>query len=213
VAQSKRRYHHGNLHRALLDAALRLIRKEGADALTLRGAARAAGVSPAAPYRHFADKDALLAAVAEEGFRMMAAKMRAAAEAHPDDGIGRFRACGMAYIAFARAHPEHFRVMFGPYVANRAKYPGLKDAAGESFALLEERIVDGQKAGIIVKGDVRSLALATWSMTHGFASLLVNRQLEERGAGADPEDLASRVTATLFLGIGKKPRRSDGTTA
>lgn len=199
----RRGYHHGNLRRALLDAAIHLIRKDGADALTLRGAARAAGVSQAAPYRHFADKDELLAAVAEEGFRLMAAGMRAAAE-HPNDAIRRFRACGLAYIAFARAHPEHFRVMFGPYVANRAKYPDLKDAASESFGLLEARIADAQKAGFIVDGDVRSLAIATWSTTHGFASLLVNGQLDERGGGADPADLASRVTAALFLGIGKR---------
>jgi AcrR family transcriptional regulator len=201
----RRGYHHGNLRRALLDAALAIIRRDSAEGLTLRGVARAAGVSAAAPYRHFADKDALLAAVAEEGFRVMAAGMRRSAEAHGDDAVGRLRACGLAYIAFARAHPEHFRVMFGPYVADRAKYPGLKQAASESFALLEGRIADAQKAGFIVAGDVRSLAIATWSMTHGFASLLVNRQLEGHGGDADPEELASRVTAALFLGIGRRP--------
>lgn len=197
-----RGYHHGNLRRALLDAAIRLIQRGGADALTLRATAQAAGVSPAAPYRHFKDKRALLAAVAEEGFRLMAAQMRAAAAAQPDP-INRLRACGLAYVAFARAHPAHFRVMFGPYVANRSAYPGLKEAASESFALLEARIADGQKAGFIADGDVRSLAIATWSTTHGFASLLVNGQLDERG-GDDPDALATRVTAALYLGIGKR---------
>ena len=202
-AAGRRGYHHGNLRRALLDGAIRLIGREGADALTLRAAARAAGVSQAAPYRHFKDKRELLAAVAEEGFRLMAAGMRAAAAEHPDDAIGRFRACGLAYIAFARAHPAHFRVMFGPYVANRSAYPALKEAASESFGLLQARIADGQKAGFIVDGDVRGLAIATWSTTHGFASLLVNGQLDERGDD-DPEALALRVTAALFLGIGKR---------
>lgn len=205
-ALARRGYHHGDLRRALLDAAIRLISTEGADALTLRAAARAAGVSQAAPYRHFADKGELLAAVAEEGFRLMAAEMRAAAAAYAGDAIGAFRSCGLAYVAFARAHSAHFRVMFGRHVANRAAYPGLKDAAGEAFALLEGRIADGQKAGFVINGDVRPLALATWSMVHGLAALLVDGQLEGRG-GDDPEGLAERVTAALFLGIG---RREDG---
>ena len=209
MARAKRKgpaprgYHHGNLRRALLDAAIELIGREGADALTLRAAARAAGVSQAAPYRHFADKRELLAAVAEEGFRMMAADMRAGSAAYPDDAIARFRACGLAYLAFARAHPAHFRVMFGRHVAHRAAYPGLKAAASESFAELEARIADGQKAGFIVEGEVRPLAIATWSTMHGFSSLLVDGQLDERG-GDDPDALAQRVTATLFLGIGKR---------
>lgn len=209
MARAKRKgpaargYHHGNLRRALLDAAIELIQTEGADALTLRAAARAAGVSQAAPYRHFADKRELLAAVAEEGFRMMAAEMRAASAAHPGDAVGGFRACGLAYVDFARAHPAHFRVMFGRHVANRAAYPGLKEAAGESFALLEARIADGQGAGFIVDAEVRPLAIATWSMMHGFSSLLVDGQLDDRG-GDDPAALVDRVTAALFLGIGRR---------
>jgi len=200
---ARRGYHHGNLRRALLDAAIALIQSEGADALTLRAAARAAGVSQAAPYRHFTDKDELLAAVAEEGFRLMTARMRAAAAAHPDDAIGALRGCGLAYIAFARAHPAHFRVMFGRYVAKRAAHPDLREAAGEAFAQVEARIVAGQKAGFVVEGDATSLAITSWATIHGLASLLVDGQLEERGGG-DPDGLASAVTAALFLGIGRR---------
>jgi AcrR family transcriptional regulator len=200
---ARRGYHHGNLRRGLLDAAIALIKADGADALTLRGAARAAGVSPAAPYRHFTDKDELLAAVAEEGFRLMTTGMRTAAAAHPDDPIGALRACGLAYIAFARAHPAHFRVMFGRYVAKRAAHPDLREAAGEAFAQVEACILAGQNAGFVVEGDVTSLAIASWATIHGLASLLVDGQLEERGGG-DPDGLAAAVTAALFLGIGRR---------
>jgi AcrR family transcriptional regulator len=199
---ARRGYHHGNLRRALLDAAIALIQSEGADALTLRAAARGAGVSQAAPYRHFTDKDGLLAAVAEEGFRLMTAGMRAAAAAHADDAIGALRACGLTYVAFARAHPAHFRVMFGRYVANRAAHPDLREAAGEAFAQVEACIVAGQQAGFVVEGDVTSLAITSWATIHGLASLLVDGQLEERGG--DPDGLASTVTAALFLGIGRR---------
>jgi AcrR family transcriptional regulator len=115
------RYHHGNLPQALRDAALALINEAGADALTLRGAAKRAGVSQAAPYRHFRNKEALLAAVAEEGFRAMAEAMGRRAAPHRADPAGRLRALGRAYVEFATRHPAHFRVMFGrvPSIAPR----------------------------------------------------------------------------------------------
>ncbi|HET8576665.1 MAG TPA: helix-turn-helix domain-containing protein, partial [Methylomirabilota bacterium] len=97
------RYHHGDLPRALVAAAVSLVEREGVDALTLRGAARKAGVSQAAPYRHFADKQALLAAVAEEGFKALSEAMRRASAPHEGDPLGRFRALGEAYVEFATA--------------------------------------------------------------------------------------------------------------
>ena len=192
------------VRRSILDAARELFVTEGYQNVSIRKIAERIEYSPASIYSYFPSKDDIFFALAEEGFRLMAAGMRAAATEHPEDAIGRLRACGLAYIAFARAHPEHFRVMFGPYVANRARYPGLRDAASESFGLLEARIADGQKAGFIAEADIRALAIATWSTTHGFASLLVNGQMDERGGGTDPAELASRVTAVLFFGIGKR---------
>src|SRR4029450_13128283 len=99
------RYHHGNLPQALRDAALALITEAGADALTLRGAAKRAGVSQAAPYRHFRNKEALLAAVAEDVFRAMAEAMGRRAAPHRADSAGRLRALGRAYVEFATRHP------------------------------------------------------------------------------------------------------------
>jgi AcrR family transcriptional regulator len=195
-----RKYHHGNLRRALLDAALGLVEEEGAGGLTLRAAARQAGVSQAAPYRHFASKQALLAAVAEEGFRAMGQAMRAASAAEGDDPLARFRAIGLAYVGFATTHPAHFRVMFGRAAADRSAYPSLQVAAGETFGLLLSAIEDCQRAGLVRAGDPAELALAAWSATHGFASLWTDGQLTGRANGT-LEDLGSAVAANTFFGL------------
>jgi AcrR family transcriptional regulator len=195
-------YHHGNLRRALLDAALELVEREGVAGLTLREAARRAGVSQAAPYRHFADKEALLAAVAEEGFTALAAEMRQRRDAQQDPLL-RFRELGLAYVSVAVAHPSHFRVMFGRQTAARARHPGLRRAADETFALLVDGIVACQHAGQVRHGDPRQLALAAWSIVHGLAALVVDGQLVDRSLLTNDE-LAEAVTRDLFLGLGPR---------
>ena len=199
----RERYHHGDLRRALLDAALKLVRRGGTPALTLRAAARLAGVSQAAPYRHFADKQALLAAVAEEGFRAMTAAMRGAVSGHGDEPLLKFRALGLAYVEFACGHPAHFRVMFGPELADRSTHPSLADAAAEAFTLLVAAVAHCQTAGFAREGDPEELAVTAWSTVHGLSALIVNGQLGGRGAPVD--QLAERVTQNLFLGLGPRP--------
>lgn len=106
-----------------------------------------------APYRHFADKQALLAAVAEEGFRAMTDAMRRATAAHADDPLGRLRALGLAYVAFATSHPSHFRVMFGREIPDRSAHPSLRDVASETFGLLAGAIRECQQAGLVRSGN------------------------------------------------------------
>jgi AcrR family transcriptional regulator len=130
------------------------------DALTLREAARRAGVSPAAPYRHFADKQALLAAVAEEGFRTMVDEMRRASGEHATEPLAALRAVGLAYVGFAIRHPSHFRVMFGREVADRSSHPALGQAAAAAFELLAEGVAGCQRAGLLRAGDARALAVS-----------------------------------------------------
>jgi len=202
VKRRRSSYHHGNLSRALVEAALRLVETQGAEALTLRGAARLAGVSQAAPYRHFSDKDALLAAVAEEGFRHMTQAMQRASAQHEGDPLGRFRALGQAYLEFAMKHPAHYRVMFGRAPASRGAYPALEAASGETFGLLVEAIRDGQRSGIVRPGNPEELALATWSASHGLSSLAVDGQLSRRMGETPFEALAHAVMANIFLGLG-----------
>ncbi len=184
-----------------MDAALRLVETQGAEALTLRAAARKAGVSQAAPYRHFADKQALLAAVAEEGFRALTLAMRRASAPHAADPLGRFRAQGLAYVEFATTHAAHYRVMFGRVLADKSAYPSLQAASGETFGLLVEAIRDCQRAGQVRPGDPEELALAAWSATHGLSSLVVDGQLSgERSL----ETLTQAVVANIFFGLGPR---------
>src|SRR5881628_3792693 len=127
-------YHHGDLPRALLDAALHIVETRGTAALTLRAAARSAGVSQAAPYRHFTNKEAILAAVAEEGFRSLMTAIRQATAAG-DGPLGRLRGVGIGYVTFATSHPSHFRVIFGREMADRSASPSLRRLATETFNL------------------------------------------------------------------------------
>jgi len=202
-APGRDRYHHGDLRRALIDAAQHILETEGVSALTLRAAARGAGVSQAAPYRHFTDKDALLAAVAEEGFRALSAAMREATDTAGGDFASRFRALGIAYIRFAVEQPARFRLMFGREIADRGAHLPLHQAANETFGMLVAGIEKGQQSGLIRDGDPRELSMAAWSMVHGLSALLVDGQLS-RGT-QDLEMFASGVVRYLFLGLRSDP--------
>jgi AcrR family transcriptional regulator len=208
AAKKRRSYHHGNLRQALVEAAIDLVRTEGVAGLTLRAAARRAGVSQAAPYRHFTHKDALLATVAEEGFRAMVAAMGEALAAAGDEPLARFRALGQAYVGFAQSHGSHLRVMFGREVADRAAYPGLQEAAGAAFRFLVDAIADCQRAGLVREGDPEELAVSAWSMVHGFSALLADSQLDVVAHRSGAE-LADSVARDLFLGLGDRPLPAD----
>src|SRR5204863_658871 len=135
------RYHHGNLRRALIDEAVRTMRTSGVGALTLRGVGAALGVSRTALYRHFADKDALLAAVAREGFVGLKAAGDAARARVP--GLAdQLTEMGFAYVRFAIENPAHYRVMFGGFLDRCKDEPGLMADAGAAFQALVGAIVD-----------------------------------------------------------------------
>ncbi len=193
-------YHHGDLPRALLDAALHIVETRGTAALTLRAAARLAGVSQAAPYRHFANKEAILAAVAEDGFRSLMAAMRRAADAGGDGPLERLRGVGLGYVTFATEHPSHFRVMFGREMADRSAFPALRQVATETFNVVVEAISDCQRAGLVRSEEPPAdLALTAWSSVHGLSALLVNGVLDKPAAA-----VAELVTRDLFLGLGRR---------
>ncbi len=199
--QKAARYHHGDLKRGLLDAALALIEEEGVKELSLREVARRSGVTHAAPYRHFADKQALLAAVAEEGFRLMDAGMRARM-APARDALKRFRLCGVAYVEFAVDHPAHFRVMFGGQVPDFTSHAALLDASACTFGLLVQCVEQGQASRQLAPGPPLPIALTAWSTVHGLASLLVENQLAQLGLGReDAERLAMEQTEKLLEGL------------
>src|SRR5215831_8143042 len=139
-------YHHGNLRRALLDETLRTIQTQGVEHLTLRTVGERLGVSRSALYRHFADKEALLATVGKEGFRTL---RQALADAWERNGHGRigFEAMGRAYVQFAVAHPSHYRVMFGGFIDSAAKDGQFIVEAKAAFQVLVDALVEQQSAG------------------------------------------------------------------
>ena len=186
---SGRSYHHGNLRAALIASAAAILAEQGAAELTLRGAARRAGVSQAAPYRHFRDKAALLAAVAADGFRGLAEAMRRLA-GEAAEPRGRLLGAGRGYLAFALDRSALFRLMFGPEAADKAAHPELRDAANEAFAVLAAEASPGPGGPA---ADAADRALAAWSLVHGLATLLIDGQLGPGLAGPPPADPATLI--------------------
>ncbi len=202
IAKGAGKFHHGDLRRALLRGAMILLEKEGPLGVGLRAAARLAGVSQTAPYRHFPDKEAMLAAVAEQGFRELADKMAAAARESSDPRSALLE-IGATYVTLAAERPNLFRLMFGPQVADKRRCPGVGVAGMGAYQVLIDAIENAQRAGVIHKGDPSDIALAHWSSVHGVASLIVDGRLSERLAAAGPGGpaaVARLVCEELFRG-------------
>ncbi len=189
-------YHHGDLKRALTSAALSLVAEKGPKGFTLTEAARRAGVSAAAPYRHFADKAELLATVAEQGFRELHADLAAAADA-ASEPKGRVIDLGRAYVRWAVNHPDHYRVMFGAEIP-KAGHPALEVAGEQAFGDLLDAITRCQEAGIIDGQDPREVAAPLWSLVHGVASLAIGGELRAVGIQQDPEAMIAGAVAQLL---------------
>jgi len=192
-------YHHGDLRRALLQAAVRTIQKHGFAALTLRAVGDEVGVSRSALYRHFADKSALLTAVATEGFRMLCAALLAAW-----DGGGRGRAgmeaMGEAYVSFAIENPWHYRVMFGGGFELDAGDPELRQAGTAAFGALLDALVEQQGQGLVRRDDPQTQANFVWAVVHGVAMLAIDGNLAHQGV--DVSAVTRYAVTRLRDGIG-----------
>jgi len=187
----RRGYHHGHLREALVAATKGLLAEKGPQGFTLADAARIAGVSPAAPYRHFADRDALLREVAAAGFKAFGeALSRAARNGEPASG---FRAMGEAYLRFAREEPGYYIAMFS---SKLPPSPDGVDAGAAAFETLIDAIVAVLAARNREVADLRGLALQVWSLSHGVATLEAAGRLAEDCGDAEAI-LASGVRALL----------------
>ncbi len=175
---TQRAYHHGNLREALLDASIRLIAEVGPSGFPMREVARRAGVSHNAPYRHFRDKDELLAAVGAQGFRELTAAMQDAAKSKPT-ALDRLKHSGLAYVSFALRRPEHFTAMFD-VPPSKTQYPECTAAGEEAFGTLVGFIEAAQREGQLPPGDPLPRALMAWSLVHGVAKLAVSGRLPFR---------------------------------
>jgi AcrR family transcriptional regulator len=194
-------YHHGDLRNALIAAGLDILAKDGAHALTLREVARRARVSHAAPYRHFESKEALLAAIAEEGFNEFAARLRAVAQNNIGDSRMQLYEATQAYVGFAKDRPDHFRVMFSNLITDRDAYPSLIESGLTAFNLLADIMNAGQKNGAIIDGDSRHLALVGWAAVHGFSMLLIEDQIKYCIKDADIQHLMTLLAITFYRGV------------
>lgn len=195
-----RAYHHGNLRQALVDQAARTIRETGVEALTLRDVGERLRVSRTALYRHFADKQALLAAVAGQGFVAFRQALASAWDpsAHDRDG---FMEMGRAYVRFARDNASFYRVMFGGFIDKVQCDPALADEAGSAFAVLVGAIAELQGRGMLRSGDPQELAVYVWASSHGLALLAIDGQLSR--PGVDLDALIEKTILQMWQGIAR----------
>ncbi len=182
VTPARAAYHHGDLRRSLLDTALRLIAEHGPEGFSLREAARAVGVSPAAAYRHFADKPALLAALAAEGHGRLAEAMeKAAARVEAPDPRARAMAAlgaiGQAYVEFAVRNPSFFRVMFGTSLREAGFEPCCAPSGRDAYQVLSDMLDGLVECGAVPPERRAGAEIPTWAAVHGFSRLVVDGAL------------------------------------
>jgi AcrR family transcriptional regulator len=206
----RRGYHHGNLREALVEAALDLIAAKGPAGFTFAEAARHAGVSPAAPYRHFRDRDALMADVARRGFERFEQQLAAAWDEGRPDRRTAFDRLGKAYLAFAREEPAYFSAMFESGLS-LAEHRELNEAGERAFGVLRaacEALVAGMP--VAKRPPAIMVALHIWSLAHGIASLFGRGDAARRPLPMSPEDLleAGALVYLEGLGIGVRPPAS-----
>jgi len=200
MGRAKKSYHHGGLDEALLEAAEVQLENEGPTGLSLRKLGRQLGVTPGAPYRHFEDKDALLAALATRGFQRLRQTMLDAQEG-ASGGEQRLRRGGVGYLEFASAHPELFRLMFGWMPARDV--PELCEAGDAAFAAYEQVLEACEREGLLSRS-VRDAGLLAWSAVHGAAFLLIDDRLKLGDLKPGPQCVLDLLHDSLWSGIGRR---------
>jgi AcrR family transcriptional regulator len=199
---ARRGYHHGNLREALIAAALDLISKKGAAGFTFADAARAAGVSPAAPYRHFRDRDALMADVARRGFESFAEALARAWDGGKPTPRAAFERVGRAYLRFAEKEPALFSAMFESGLPIDV-YPELREAGDRAFGVLREGC---EALAATLPKDKRPpslmMALHIWSLSHGIATLFARGDSARRSIPMSPEELLEAGVLIYLEGLG-----------
>lgn len=174
---AERKYHHGDLKNALIEAGAEILLQEGVKGLSLRKVAGRAGVSHAAPYAHFADKQALIAAISTEGYRRLHERIQAAVDGCRDDPLRQLFEAAWAYVQFAMDSPAHFKVTMSGVVESEKDHPGFVEMSGKSFGLVVGIVETCQAAGVLKAGPADLVAVSVWSLVHGFASLLIEGQI------------------------------------
>lgn len=204
-SKGPRGYHHGNLKEALIRAALDLIAEKGPAGLTFAEAARSAGVSPAAPYRHFRDRDELIASVALRGFELFAAALAKAWDDGKPEPFRAFDRLGQAYLAFARTEPAYYSAMFEAGISHDGN-PELRQAGEVAFGVLRtacERLVATLPPG--KRPPALMMSLHIWSLSHGIASLFGRGDAARRPLPMTAEELLEAGVLVYLRGLGLPP--------
>jgi AcrR family transcriptional regulator len=173
----RKKYHHGDLKNALIRAGMEIISKEGLGGLSLRKVAKKAGVSHAAPYAHFADKQALIAAISTEGHHRLHDQIASAVAAHEGNPQRILVEVGWSYVQFALSDPQRFKVMFSGILEQEKDYPEFREIALKSFELLVSSVKRCQDAGLLAPEPAVLVAVRLWSVVHGFILLLLEGQI------------------------------------
>jgi AcrR family transcriptional regulator len=173
----KAAYHHRDLKNALTAAGVALLAKQGVSGLTLRQAAKQAGVSHSAPYAHFADKQSLLAAVCAYGFQMLHEQLVSAIECHPRSIRLQMIAAAQGYVRFAMKHRELFKLMFSGVLQQQKSYPELEEVTRGMLETLVSRVAAGQQARLIIGNNAQLTAIVLWAQIHGLVVLALEDQI------------------------------------
>lgn len=199
-------YHHGDLRRVLVEAALQLVSEGGMEAVSVREAARRAGVSPGAPFRHFPSRDALIQAVAEEAQRRFRAEIDAALAAAPaGDPLGRFRRLGLAYLRWAMRNPTHFEVISSRRLFDHDKAAAISRDNAELIALTEQTLADAFAAGQLRTADLKQVQIAGRALVYGFARMNIDGHFPRWGVAAPEAERTAEAILDLFIdGIAKR---------
>lgn len=200
--RGRRGYHHGNLREALVTAALDLIARKGPAGFTFAEAARAAGVSAAAPYRHFRDRDALMADVARRGFVIFEQRLTAAWNGGLPNAFAALEAMGRAYLAFARDEPAYFSAMFESGLPFEA-HPALRETGDRALGALRQACeAVAAKLPADTRPPAMMMALHIWSLSHGIASLFARGDGARRPLPMPPEELLEAGVLVYLEGLG-----------
>ena len=199
-------YHHGDLRRVLIDAALQLVGEGGAEAVSVREAARRAGVSPGAPFRHFPSRDALMQAVAEEAQRRFRAEIEAALAGSPaGDPLGRFRCLGLAYLRWAMRNPTHFELISSRRLFDHDQAAAVSSDNAELIALTERTLAEAFAAGQLRTPDLKQVQVAGRALVYGFARMNIDGHFPRWGVGTAEAERTAEAILDLFIeGIARR---------
>jgi AcrR family transcriptional regulator len=207
-AAAARPYHHGDLRRVLVDAAFELVGEGGAEAVSVREAARRAGVSPGAPFRHFESRDALLAAVAEEAQRRFRAEIdKALAKAPAGDPLQRFRCLGLAYLRWAIGNPTHFEVISSRRLFDHDKSTAVSVDNADVIGLTERILREAHAKGQLGTSDLKQVLIGGRALVYGFARMAIDGHFPRWGV-TEVDRTAQAILDLFISGIARRSGHS-----